>query len=212
MALFDFLGDLGDLSDWLVGGATVGSALIGANAANKAADANAQAAAAAGNTQREMFYQNRSDTLPYLETGTQSLYQLADLYGIPRSDGQGGYTTGKAFEGTPGYGFRMAEGIKALDRSAASRGRLNSGAQDKALMQYGQNLASEEWGNYTNALRTMAGIGQTANNNLTSAGSNAAANIGQTQMAAGQARGSAYTGTAQAANQGIGNALYWYSR
>lgn len=212
MGWFDWVGDLGDLSDWLVPAATVAAAGAGIYGATQGADATAQAAANAGNTQRELYYQTRADQQPYQQTGTQALYSLADLYGVPRDDGKGGFTTGKAFEGTPGYGFRMSEGIKALDQSAASRGRLQSGAQGKAITRFGQGLASEEYNNYTNALRSMAGIGQTANNALAGAGSQAATNIGNTQMAAGAARGSAYAGGANAANQALGNALYYYTK
>lgn len=212
MGWFDWVGDLGDLSDWLLPAATVAGGVIGATGANQAADTNAQAAAQAGQTNREIYYQTRADQMPYQQTGTQSLYTLADIYGIPRSDGAGGFTTGKAFTGTPGYQFRMDEGVKGLDRSAAARGRLNSGAQDKALIRYSQGVASDEWGNYTNALRSMAGIGQTANNALASSGASAGANIGTAQLAGGQARGSAYTGMGTAANQALGNLAYFYGR
>lgn len=42
----------------------------------------------------------------------------------------------------------MAEGNKAIERSAAARGGLNSGATLKALSRYNQDSASNE---YTNA-------------------------------------------------------------
>jgi hypothetical protein len=45
----------------------------------------------------------------------------------------------------PGYAFRMSEGQKALEASAAARGGLFSGATGKALTDYSQNLASQEY-------------------------------------------------------------------
>mgnify|MGYP001066643460 CR=1 FL=1 len=47
----------------------------------------------------------------------------------------------------PGYLFRLSEGQKVLENSAAARGGLLSGQTGKALQQYGQNFASNEFGN-----------------------------------------------------------------
>lgn len=47
----------------------------------------------------------------------------------------------------PGFQFRMDEAMKALSRSAAGRGQLNAGGTSKQLLQYGQGLASQEYGN-----------------------------------------------------------------
>ena len=45
----------------------------------------------------------------------------------------------------PGYQFRLRQGQEALDASAAARGGLGSGAQQKALLEYGQDLGSQEY-------------------------------------------------------------------
>lgn len=81
----------------------------------------------------------------------------------------------------PSYDFRMQEGVNALDRSAASRGRLLSGAQDKAITSFGQNMASQEYGNaFNRAITThgtnlqkkqsLAGVGQVASQQVQQAG------------------------------------------
>lgn len=57
-------------------------------------------------------------------------------------------TVSDTFTADPSYAFRVSEGTKALDRSAASKGMLLSGAQGKALTDYGQNTASEEYANW----------------------------------------------------------------
>jgi hypothetical protein len=54
------------------------------------------------------------------------------------------------FEADPGYAFRQSEGLKALDRSALSRGKALSGEQGKALEEYNSGLASQEYGNWWN--------------------------------------------------------------
>ena len=106
----------------------------------------------------------------------------------------------------------MQEGQKAIERSAAARGGLNSARTVKALQGYGQNLASQEYqnaynrfnqnqSNQFNRLASLAGLGQTANQQLGNASMNygnqmsniytgmgnatAAANIGQADRIAG---------------------------
>jgi hypothetical protein len=58
------------------------------------------------------------------------------------------------FEADPGYQFRMAEGQKALERSAAARGGLQSGATLKALTRYSQGVASDEYSKAFDRFRT----------------------------------------------------------
>lgn len=71
----------------------------------------------------------------------------------------------QGFQATPGYQFRLDEGQKALERSAAARGMLNSGATGKALLRYGQDYASNEYNTFLNRLSTAAGAGQVASQN-----------------------------------------------
>ena len=58
--------------------------------------------------------------------------------------------TNEDFVKDPGYQFRMDEGAQAVDRSAAARGGLLSGAAMKAMQKYGQGFASNEFGNAYN--------------------------------------------------------------
>ena len=55
----------------------------------------------------------------------------------------------------PGYLFRLSEGQKVLENSAAARGGLLSGQTGKALQQYGQNFASNEFGNIYDRYRGL---------------------------------------------------------
>jgi hypothetical protein len=54
------------------------------------------------------------------------------------------------FQTDPGYAFRLSEGMKALDRTAASRGGLLSGSTLKGAQRFGSDLASQEYGNAYN--------------------------------------------------------------
>jgi hypothetical protein len=59
----------------------------------------------------------------------------------------------------PGYLFRLAEGQKLLENSAAARGGLLSGQTGKALQEYGQNFASNEFGNIYDRYRGLIDAG-----------------------------------------------------
>ncbi len=55
----------------------------------------------------------------------------------------------------PSYQFRLTEGQKALERSGAARGVTNTGGTLKDILNYGQQAASQEYGNiYNRALNT----------------------------------------------------------
>lgn len=129
------------------------------------------------------------------------------------------------FQTDPGYEFRLSEGQKALDRSAAARGGLFSGETLKANDQYNQNFASNEYQNAYNRyqnnrttkynfLSNAAGGGQIAANNLANVGAQYAGNIGSALQTgygnAANARASGYIGQANAWNgalSGVNQAL-----
>lgn len=118
------------------------------------------------------------------------------------------------FQADPGYAFRQAEGMKALERSAAARGGLLSGGTLKGIQRFGQDLASQEYGNAfnryqieraarLNPLQSLMGSGQSATNVLTSAAGQAGQNEANNAYNAGAARASSYIGQANA----LGGAL-----
>lgn len=172
--------------------------LVGAGASYLGSSAQAKAAQQAGDRSYAMYQQQRKDLLPQIQLGQQATNKLRDIY-----------LTGEVpFTAAPGYDFRVAEGLKALERGAAARGRQFSGAQGKALTQYGQNIASDEYNQGFNRLASLAGFGQTATGQAHSAGNtyvNAANTAGQNAAAA---RASGYEGIGSSINQGINNALF----
>ena len=136
-----------------VAGAVVGSAVIGAGAsymsskkqskaAGKASDASVAANRETIAFQKQVFAQQREDNAPWREIGEQSLDRLQA--GVESGEYDPGRFTFD-FQADPSYAFRKQEGINALDASAAARGRLQSGAQDRAVTRYASNLASQEY-------------------------------------------------------------------
>lgn len=109
------------------------------------------------------------------------------------------------FYQSPDYQFRQSEGQKAIERSAAARGGLYSGATGKALTQYAGNLASGEYGNYINRLASLAGVGQSQSQNLAALGQNTAAGVGNAYQNAGNARASGYLGQANTWGNALNN-------
>ncbi len=125
------------------------------------------------------------------------------------------------FQQDPGYAFRMSEGLKALDRQAAARGGLISGAALKGAQRFGQEAASQEYTNAFNRyqtnranqlqpLQSLMGTSQTAANTLGNAAGNYAQGAGEAYMGAGNARASGYMGGANALTGAINQGLNMY--
>jgi hypothetical protein len=144
--------------------AGIGGALISANAAENAADTQAGAARDANATQLRMFEQTRSDLDPYRGAGRTALMNLERTANAPLSyrpytptpaydPAQNLYSPVAPYTGPseadlradPGYQFRVSEGQKALERSAAGKGLLLSGGQLKDLTRFGQGQGAQEY-------------------------------------------------------------------
>jgi hypothetical protein len=180
----------------IIGGVgAIAGGVIASNGAKDAADKQADAANQASQVQKQMYDQTRADQEPWRQAGSAALSQLGDpsfQHSFGMSD----------FQKDPGYDFRMQEGQKALERSAAARGGLQTGGFMKALTNYGQDYASNEYqnaynrftndqSNRFNRLSSVAGLGQTANAQLGAAGQNYANQVGQNYMGAANAQGAA---------------------
>lgn len=191
----------------ITGAAAIGSAAAGIFGANKAADSQKKASKKAAKLQKEALAQQLALTKPYVEAGKNALPEYQKLapyenFGI------------KQFQADPGYNFRMAEGLKGLERSASARGLLQSGGTLKGIQQYGQNLASSEYENaFSRYLsqreasmepyRYLTGLGQAA-----AAGQ--AANIGSSGAALAEIaaqRGNINAAQAAGTAGAIGNAF-----
>lgn len=122
-------------------------------------------------------------------------------------DRTGGFVT------SPGYQFRLDEGNKAIQRSAAARGKLFSGEALKAVTGYSQGVASDEFARYVAGLQSLAGVGQSATGSTATAGANAANNNSAAYLQNGANVGSSYMTAAGGVNNavqgGIGNYLMY---
>lgn len=178
---------------------------MGSSAARDASAAQVQAAREAAALQE-----------PFRQGGVAGLNRLTDLLGISGRTGAEGYGSAAKdfsmadFEADPGYDFRQSEGLKALERTAASRGGLLSGQAGKAALRFSQGLASDEYGrafdrfqvnraNKLNPLQSLMGAGQTSANT-----------IGGYASQAGDAQAAGRVGSANAWSNALGQGVSAY--
>jgi hypothetical protein len=205
--------------------AVLGSAVIGgavsARGASKAAKAQDKATREAADIQREALARQEELSRPFRETGIEAQNALARMAGIGPDTGAADYGEfGRQFTEAdlmtdPGYGFRLREGMRDLDRRLSAGGRMFSGGALKAGQQYGQELASQEYQNAftramdlrmqrANALSGLYGGGLQATTGFGQDVGQSAANVGNLVTSGGAARASGYVGQANALNQALG--------
>jgi hypothetical protein len=109
----------------------------------------------------------------------------------------------------------MDQGLSALNNHYAGAGLLNSGAAQKAAIQFGQNTASAEFGNYLgqaagqqqvglSAANALAGVGTNFANNASAINSNNASNIANGALAQAGANNALIGSLSNMAGQTIG--------
>lgn len=125
----------------------------------------------------------------------------------------------------PGYKTRLATGMKLLQNSAAAKGTLLNGGTGKDITQFGQDYASNEYGNVYNRafneyaqrynqynqgksdiynrLAALSGTGQVAANQLGLLGQDASHNVGNILMNSAQQIGQNINNAGAARASGI---------
>lgn len=63
-------------------------------------------------------------------------------------------------ENNPAYQFRLKEGLRGLQRTAAAKGMFGSGNLLRDLTQFSSELASTEWDKEMQRIMAMAGVGE----------------------------------------------------
>lgn len=139
-------------------------------------------------------------TDPYRQAGTMALSDLANL----------GNEKFVFNEDDPSYQWRVQEGQKALERSAAARGTAVGGGAMKAMERYRQGLASTEYqaafdrfqasqANRRATLGTLVGAGQTATGQMLNAGAQYGSQVSDNTMQGGVVNAGIMTDTAKTA-------------
>lgn len=220
--------------------ATIGSAVIGAGTSifgasqqakgqDKALKAQTESTNKQLALQKEIFDTNKAGAQPWVDAGKTALETLTTKIGDGSFDMRKYGMEDLALD--PGYQFRLKEGQNAMESAAAARGKLISGDQMIGLTKYGQDYASNEYGNaYARAsaerdkeyarLYDMSGQGLSAQNAQSGAATNYANSASNIMQTGASAAGNAAINTggiwanmagdvAQSANQGISNYLLY---
>lgn len=180
---------------WIAAAITVGTTLYSANqqagAAKDAARVSGAASDRANALQEKMYKEGVERQQPFYQAGVNALGQY--VQGVqPGGALTRGFTMAD-YQADPGYAFRLSEGLKGLEQTAAARGGLLSGNALRGAQRYGQDLASQEYQNaynrYTgeqatqrNALAGLAGQGQTTANTIGQSGAAYGQNVGQNMI------------------------------
>ena len=196
----------------MIPAAIIGSSLLGGSAANSAASTQAAAADRAAQLQNDQYNQTRADQAPWRAAGETALNQL-----IPLATNYTPFSY-NSMTADPGYQFRLQQGQEALGHQNAARGGAVSGTSLKAMQDYAQNSASNEYNNAFNRyqanrqaqlgpLQSLAGIGQTSANFTGQLGAQNAANVGNLITGGAAANAAGQVGTANALTSGLGTYL-----
>lgn len=195
----------------------IASSLIGGSSAKKGSEEMAAAIREATALQKEMFYKGREDLTPWRSTGGEAVNSLWSM--IQKGPGE--------FTADPGYQFRLDEGTKALERSAAAKGNVLGGSTLRGLTRYSQDYASGEYQNFLNRYyqsltpyQGLAQMGEGAAATTAAGGNQMAASVANNLISGQNSMNNMYLNQANAttgginavtnaANQGLNNYLLW---
>ena len=182
--------------------AAIQAAGISASAYKKAAGIMSEAYDKGIAYQKEMYAEARNNNDNWIKAGKWAVSELKSK--MQEFDG-----SPESYEESPYFDWLQTETINALDKSASSRGKLESGAQQKAVMEYGKNMASTDYDSWLNRYyqsltpyQTMAEQGRAAAATLTAAGNSTANAVSNLYGQQGQAVGSGITNAANATAAG----------
>lgn len=145
-------------------------------------------------------------------TGTTTPTTPATGTGAATGTGSSALSAFDRFRQGTNYQWRFNQGNDALQNQWAARGTFDSGAEKKALLEYGQNFASNELSNYMDLLARQQATGLSAAQAIAGVSSNYAGTIAASNTSAANAaanaalaRGNANSALYGSIASGIGN-------
>lgn len=118
--------------------------LVGGIGQAKAAKESAKVSREALAQQQKQLDRSWDAVDPYMKTGGRALSRLEDP---------------EAFRTSPGYDFRLKQGIDGVTQNKAFGGLMRSGGAMKAVADYSSNLASDEYNRWFGQQSALAGMG-----------------------------------------------------
>lgn len=120
-------------------------------AANVASDTSLQVAREDNELAKFIYGENKATLAPWQTMGLDAAPRINAMLDL-LPGGAGAKMGFDAYKGSTGYDARLQEGMDAIRGSFSGNGTLQSGAALKGLVRYGQDYASNEFGNYVNSL------------------------------------------------------------
>ena len=199
----------------ITGGATLIGSGMQARAAERGGQMQAEGARYAADIQKEMFDIQNLQQKPYREAGYGALTRIGELLpGLTKP------VSREEIMGLPGYQFAMEQG------TGAARQMMNVGGGGSNVDRAAQKFAIDytvgtampsviaQRQNIYNTLAGVAGIGQTAQGQVSNLAQNVAGNIGQATIGGAGALAAGQIGAANAYAGGLsnlGNTAFMYS-
>lgn len=188
----------------VVGG---GASIIASNKTSKAA----KSAAATNNAlQTQVYNENKATLSPYVGTGNKATTAIEGLLGIG-GDSAASAAAFNNYKNSTEYTSRIKQGQDSVTASLGARGLLDSGAAQKALLQYGQTFGSNEFGTYLGNLQGQQQVGLGAASAQAGVGTNYANATSANNNNAANASGNAALSSASQINGILSNAIGAYS-
>lgn len=199
-----------------IGGAAVIGAVASSNASRGAAAAESDAAGRSLDLQKAEFNQEQANAQPWMTAGQNALGELqSDLPSLDKNFSM------QDFQESPGYQFQLNQGMQAMQRSAASKGLLNSVGTQQGLNNYAQGAANTDYqqamNNYLtqnqnkyNMLLGLSNQGLQGTGMANAAGANYITNASNTMQGLGNAQAAGTVGSANAVSSGLSGVANGY--
>lgn len=190
-----------------------------ADAYEEAAAQQSDATKYAADLAYKQFQENKATLAPWVTAGGGSLNALS------KAMAPGGRLYDTEFSASdfetfkdPSYDWRVGQGANALAAQAAATGNYGSGNMATALIDYGQNAASQEYANaygrYMNSQNTLydrlynlSSMGSNAAAGVANLGTNMASTVGDLNVQGANALAAGRVGAANAQAAGFNNLL-----
>lgn len=194
--------------DIVAGTGAAATAYLAGSAAKKATNQAVKGINQGVGEQRDNLDFVKGSYAPYTGTGGNALSVIGNLSGAngrqSQLDAFGNYIE------SPEVAFTRDQGIKAIDRSATSRGGLYSGRTLSSLDEFGQGVAMQGYGSYYDRLARLAGMGLDATGDVARTATGTANNISDLLVGKGLTKAAGTIGKTNAyigGVQGVGDSL-----
>lgn len=189
----------------ILGGIGAIGSIVGANrqaqAATDAAKLQSQAAQRGQDLVAQQFGATQEALNPFIQGAGGAFQRQQALSGALGAEAQA--QAFREFQESPNVAFLREQGIRGINQQSSALGGLGGGQRLKALTQFSQGLAQQDFNNQFNRLGAITGTGLGAAQALAGFGGQSAAQQANLIGQAGQAQAQGAIGRGQAFQSGL---------